>query len=127
MKLFSWKKDEVLTEEKERQSYLKFFHWIQEFSKKIITITFVIYVLIHIFILAFVAIAYFRTGDIASLDTLITESNTTFRDVIGGYIIKAATENAIKIAGGIIDHYLELKYRTNKEEGELYGEETDCS
>ena len=54
------------------------------------------------------------------LDTLISESNLTFREVIGGYIIKAATENAIKIAGSIAEKYIEFiankKYKVEEED-----------
>lgn len=74
-----------------------------------------------------VAIAYFQSNELAMLDTLITEINTTFRDVIGGYIIKAATENAFKITGSIIDRILEAKYgqyeESSEEEEEFIEEE----
>ena len=36
--------------------------------------------------------------DASSVNTLISEMNVTFRDVIGGYLIKAACEN---VSGGI--------------------------
>ena len=35
----------------------------------------------------------------SGIDTLIAENNSTFREIVGGYIIKAAIENAVKIAG----------------------------
>lgn len=88
---------------------VKFFKWIQEYTKKIITLTFILYLVINLFILFMISITYFHSGDIQSLDTLISEINITFRDVIGGYIIKAAAENAIKITGGIFDKWLEYK------------------
>ena len=50
-----------------------------------------------------------QQGNISGIDTLITEINTTFRDVIGGYIIKAAVENAIKIGGGYLISLYETK------------------
>jgi hypothetical protein len=37
------------------------------------------------------------TGDASMVSLLLTETNSTFRDVVGGYIIKAAVENAFKI------------------------------
>ena len=88
----------------------KFFQWIQEFSKKIVTITFVIFVIINIYSLVLVTFSYFTTYDLTTLSVLLTETHTTFRDVIGGYIIKAAAENSIKIIGSIIDKYYENKY-----------------
>jgi len=36
-------------------------------------------------------------GNTAAITTLITESNETFRVVVGGYLIKAGIENACKI------------------------------
>ena len=96
--------------------------WIQEFSKKIVTITFIIFVIIHLYILVMMTIKYFMHGDLEDMTNLLTEANVTFRDVIGGYIIKAACENAIKISGGIIEKYLGIKY-ANKEQEENFNEE----
>lgn len=86
---------------------LSFFNWVQEFSKKIVSITFGIFVIINLYVLIIITVSYFQTGDLQYIETLITEANQTFRDVIGGYIIKAATENAIKIAGGLLEKFLE--------------------
>lgn len=97
-----------------------FVKWIQEFSKKIVSVTFVIFVIINVYILSMISISYYTTGELMYLDTLITESNLTFREVIGGYIIKAATENAIKIAGSIAEKYIEFiankKYKVEEED-----------
>lgn len=97
-----------------------FVKWIQEFSKKIVSVTFVIFVIINVYILSMISISYYTTGELMCLDTLITESNLTFREVIGGYIIKAATENAIKIAGSIAEKYIEFiankKYKVEEED-----------
>lgn len=90
---------------------LSFFGWIQEFSKKIVSITFVIFVIINLFVLAAITISYFNSGDLLYLETLLTEIHQTFRDVIGGYIIKSATENAIKIGGGVLEKYLEYRLK----------------
>lgn len=43
-------------------------------------------------------------------NTFVTEVHTTFRDVIGGYIIKAAMENVLKIGGSYIERIFEVKY-----------------
>lgn len=97
-----------------------FVKWIQEFSKKIVSVTFVIFVIINVYILSMISISYYTTGELMYLDTLISESNLTFREVIGGYIIKAATENAIKIAGSIAEKYIEFiankKYKVEEED-----------
>lgn len=76
----------------------KYFTWVQEFSKKIVTITFILYVTTSLANLVLVYLS-FKIGSISGIDTLISETNQTFREVIGGYIIKSAVENSFKIIG----------------------------
>lgn len=115
------KRNKIVTEKQLSNNSNSFFIWIQEFSKKIVSITFFIYVIINIFVLAMLCLQYYNSGELGYIDTIIAETNQTFRDVIGGYIIKAATENAIKIAGSVITKYMD--YRLYKK----YGIETDCN
>ena len=90
---------EVLKNEiKAVEKHKKFLVWVQEFSKKIVVIVFILYILATVFSLYLVYLSY-RDGSLYGLDTLISEINQTFREVIGGYIIKAAIENAFKIGG----------------------------
>ena len=107
------RKRKNISEPEVAKNVVSFFNWIQEFSKKIITITFYIFVAINIYVLVLIWMAYKNSGDILFLDTLITESHLTFREVIGGYFIKAMTENAIKITGSIINAYLKHKMKTD--------------
>ncbi len=89
-----------------------FLSWIQEFSKKIVSITFVVFLLINAFVMVMIVIHCIDTdGDIIYLDQLLSEAHVTFRDVIGGYIIKAATENVIKISGSVVEKFLENKVK----------------
>lgn len=80
--------------------------WIQEFSKKIVTLVSILYVGITIYFGIVVSMS-FQTGYVSGIDTFISEMNNTFRDIIGGYIVKSAVENVVKIGGnyyiGIID------------------------
>ena len=94
---------------------LSFFSWVQEYSKKIVSITFIIFVVLNLFVLGLITIEYIRTSQIYYLDILITEMHMTFREVIGGYIIKAAAENVIKITGPIIHEF--IKFKTEKKYG----------
>lgn len=107
------RKRKNISEPEVAKNVVSFFNWVQEFSKKIITITFYIFVTINIYVLVLIWMAYKNSGDILFLDTLITESHLTFREVIGGYFIKAMTENAIKITGSIINAYLKHKMKTD--------------
>jgi hypothetical protein len=99
----------VVDEEELTKSNLSFFKWVQEFSKRIVIITFIIFIAIDIVSLLTVILAYLQTGTLNYIDTIIAETNQTFRDVIGGYIIKAATENVSKGIGVIMDRYFAYK------------------
>lgn len=73
--------------------------WIWEFSKKVIRVVTILYVIS--FVYSIVATFYFISVSATyatCLDTLITETNETFRYIVGGYLIKAGIENVTKIA-----------------------------
>ena len=107
-------KKEIQDTEKQK----RFMVWVQEFSKKIIIVTFILYIGNTLFSAYLIYLSYTQ-GVITGLDTLISETNSTFRDVVGGYIIKSAIENAIKIGGnyyiGIIDARLRALKKDLKE------------
>ena len=88
---------------------ISFIEWVQEYSKKIVTITFFIFLVFELASLIMVIVEHVRLGDSMHLDILITEANQTFREVIGGYIIKAAAENVSKGFGSIADRYFAHK------------------
>lgn len=116
--------DNALLEQEIRdaEKQKKFIVWVQEFSKKIVVVIFVFYILISLASVGLV-IASFQQGFISGIDTLIAETNATFRDIIGGYIIKAAIENAVKIGGnyyiGICDARLRAMKNNLKDKGIL--------
>lgn len=98
-KYFSDKNNNLLEEEIESvEKHKRFLVWVQEFSKKIVVIVFGFYLIISIASLILVYLS-FQQGIISGIDTLISETNETFRVIIGGYIIKSAAENSFKIAG----------------------------
>lgn len=104
--------DKIETEDETKNMVKKgngFFNWMMEYSKKIISITFIIYIVINIFILVMTVWEFKATNQFQCLDTLITEMHTTFREVIGGYIIKAAVENVSKYSGTIVEKWLDLR------------------
>ena len=111
-----------------------FIQWVQEYSKKIVTVTFVLFIIIEFVSLLMILIEYIRIGDSMHLDILIQEANLTFREVIGGYIVKAAMENVSKGFSAIMDKYfqykidsLEFESKQNQDEGPIMedGEESD--
>ena len=115
LKISKWRKnitDSSLLEKSNYgiQSSVSMFNWAMEFTKKIVTITFVIFVITNVFVLCIIFAEYYSMGVVEYLDTLITETHTTFRDVIGGYIIKASMENVSKIGFSVLSQYLEVKY-----------------
>ena len=90
----------------------KFMKWIQEFSKKIVVVFFITYLII----LAILVLVIVKIGGSAGIDTMTTEINETFRVVIGGYIIKAAVENAIKIGSQAVLDKIDAKSKVKKAE-----------
>lgn len=72
-------------------------NWLWEFSKKIVVGLFVIYILTYIFSWILILLSGMYGWNITFLDTLISETNSTFKIVIGGYLIKSMAENVIKI------------------------------
>jgi hypothetical protein len=127
------KKEEKTVDETVESAMKKsagFFSWVQEFSKKIVAVTFLIFVVVNIFIMVMAVLVYYRSGgEVVSLDTLLSEVHTTFRDVIGGYIIKAATENVLKIGGGIFEKYLgnKIEQKQMDIDNSFGGGDFDCS
>ena len=128
--------DEYEKELKKVEKQKSTFMWITEFSKKVITVIFIAYILMTIFMAVMIYLSMKYTGMIVGLDTIITEMNTTFRDIVGGYLIKAGVENAVKIGGnyyvGVADARLrELRERLHlKDESvptEPSEEVDDCS
>ena len=75
-----------------------FILWAQNFSKKIVTIFSILYVIIIIVMVTMLTFEL-RIGFTDGVSTMISEINETFRIVIGGYLIKAAVENGFKITG----------------------------
>lgn len=126
---FSSNNEEILNSEiKAVEDSKKYFLWVQEFSKKIVVIMFIFYLFSSLTSLILI-IWGFKIGEPYSVDVLIEQINETFRDVIGGYIIKAAAENSFKIAGSYfvaisnarlnnIMKELDLKKEYNKENEE---------
>ena len=72
-------------------------NWLWEFSKKIVVGLFVIYILTYTFSWILILLSGIYGWDVTFLDTLIIETNSTFKIVIGGYLIKSMAENVIKI------------------------------
>lgn len=111
--------DNVLREDIESlEKTKKHFVWVQEFSKKVVVIVFFVYIAVSIMTLLMVYQSYLN-GDLTALSTLISEINSTFRDVIVGYCVKAGIENTSKIAGnyyiGIMDAKLKAEYQSLKD------------
>lgn len=71
--------------------------WIWEFSKRVVVVMAALYFISFIYAMVTCCWAVSLAADTTALSTLITETNETFRVVIGGYLIKAGVENATKI------------------------------
>jgi len=80
------------------------------FTKTVVRLSFVLFMVVNVFVLIMVLINYINSRELSYLDTLITESYGMLRDVIAAYIIKAATENTFKIVFSVLSDFLEKKY-----------------
>ena len=89
--------------------------WMQEFSKRVVSVIFLIYVAVTIFTSYMIYLSMKVTGDASMVSLLLTETNSTFRDIVGGYIIKAAVENAFKIGGNYYVGAADAKLKALKE------------
>jgi hypothetical protein len=73
---------------------------------------------------------YLKSGELYSMDTFIDRVYEMFIAVIGGYIVKSAIENSIRITFSVISDYLDKKtaLQTEKENIDMSGEddEGDC-
>lgn len=106
------KKNKTLNDinnESEIVKNIEFLSWVQEFSKKIVFLTFLLFLISNLFVLIVMIIQLIQTNDITSIDTYISEIHLTFREIIGGYLLKAAFENVIKIGGNYLHSYLKSK------------------
>lgn len=95
------------------QDAIKNFKWLVEFSKKVVFWAFILYVVGTLFIMALLYMNL-KNGDTTGFETFIIELNTTFKLVVGGYVIKAAIENAIKIGGSKYQEFIKVKYDSYK-------------
>lgn len=88
----------------------EFFNWTLSFTKNVVQACFILFLIVNIFIAAMITYIYFTTQQIVALETYISEVYNMFITVIGGYIIKSATENTVKIVFSVLSDWLEKKY-----------------
>lgn len=77
--------------------------WLWEFSKKVVTTAFLLYVSVTLYSLVGTYKAMLIVGDTTAMAAFITEMNETFRVVVGGYMLKAAGENVAKIVTAYLE------------------------
>jgi hypothetical protein len=115
----SWKyreepevKDLISREEKYNtiRQNVKFFDWQLSFTKTCVQIAFIIFVIANLFILTIMTINFIINNSIEMLEGYTNNVFAMFENVIGGYIIKSATENALKIVMSVMSDYVERKY-----------------
>ena len=92
------------------QKHFEFFNWSLSFTKNVVRACFILFLIVNIFITAMITVVFFTTQEITALETYITEVYNMFVTVIGGYIIKSAAENTVKIVFSVLSEWLEKKY-----------------
>ena len=119
MKFFKPNKDWKYTDDHEKDKAVdknfKFFNWTISFTKNVVQVAFIIFVIANVFIMGMITWNFVRSGELYSIDTYINEVFNMFITVIGGYIIKSATENSIKISFSVISDYLDKKLNIERE------------
>ncbi|MDD2979511.1 MAG: hypothetical protein PHN80_06010 [Hespellia sp.] len=70
--------------------------WTWEHTKMIINVLSILYVVNWIYSAIVITVAIIQTGQFSFLDSLITETNETFRVVVGANVVKACVENVFK-------------------------------
>lgn len=90
--------------------------WMWEHTKMIVNCLSVLYVLNWLYSLVVIVVAIKETGQFSYLDTLISETNETFRIVVGANIVKAGVENIFKYNdfGGKGSRYMETSNSENE-------------
>lgn len=98
---FSGEEKDIQAEIEANKRQTKNIVWVQEFSKKVVVITFGLYIIGELAMFGFLWYGL-KAGLGVGIDTFYSELNQTFREVIGGYIVKSAVENSFKIAGNYL-------------------------
>lgn len=107
--------DDIKTDINSVEKSKKTVIWMQEFSKKVVSVIFLIYVAVTVFTAFMIYLTMQVTNDASMVSMLLSETNSTFRDIVGGYIIKAAIENAFKIGGNYYVGAADAKLKALKE------------
>lgn len=90
--------------------YVSHVDWVQSFTKKVIIALFVIYILFDIYGLIMSIALYLQAMDPSLVSSIISETNITFRDIVGAYILKSLGENISKGVGSIFEYVISHKY-----------------
>lgn len=106
----------------------KFFNWTLSFTKNVVQVAFIIFVVANLFIMGMIIWHNAQTGELFAMDIYIDKVFEMFIAVIGGYIIKSAVENSIRITFSVVNDYLEKKLQIQIEQaaGETL-EVDDCT
>ena len=105
----SWKFVDDNSKNETIDKSFKFFNWTLSFTKNVVQVAFIIFVIANLFIMGMIVWHYVRMGELYPMDTYIDRIFEMFIAVIGGYIIKSALENSIRISFSVINDYLEKK------------------
>ena len=73
------------------------YSWLLEFSKKVVFVIFLIYIINYIVCWVASFICGLKGWNVPYIDTFITSTNETTQIVLGGYLFKAMAENIIKV------------------------------
>ena len=95
------------------ENSVHWYNWNFSFTKKCISISFLIFIIANIFIIIGLTASFIIQKDLEHIETYVTEVYSLMKDVIGVYIIKAGVENLAKIIMSVVSDYFDKKYDSN--------------
>lgn len=95
-----------------------------KFTEKVIVCLTILFICNWFVSVGLIILAIKETSNFAYLDTLITETSTTFRDIVGVAVIKFGVENIFKyndFGGRIQNNGTYIEDTTDEDEGGIQG------
>lgn len=106
--------DEEITDKEKNiaiRNSFKLMTWNVSFTKNVVQLAFILFLLGNIFIAVMISINFWTVGNLEFFDTYISEMFDMFKNVIGAYILKSTAENVGKIGFSVLSDYIDTKYK----------------
>ena len=117
----NWKfeEDNIISDndkDKSIKKHFEFFNWTLSFTKNCVQACFILFVIANLFIVGLITVNFVYNNQLVGIETYITEMFNMFVVVVGGYIVKAAIENSVKITMSVLSDWLIKRYKIKNNE-----------